>query len=137
MAPELRQVPDRNFNTATDTPEPRASRPCVELLEDRCVPSFSQPVEVGGEQPITPGSGGYYPQSMVTADFNGDGRLDLATAIRLEQYDQRGPRQRRRHIPGAPNLHLRLPRVDPGGRPQRRRQGRPGDGQHTGQCRLG
>ena len=52
----------RNFFqslTATSTRRPirrslRASRPGVELLEDRCVPSFSQPVELS-----TP-SGGYY-----------------------------------------------------------------------------
>src|SRR4029079_10306971 len=68
--------------TATTTQRPtrrpkRASRPCVELLEGRWVPSFSQPVDVGADPPATPGW-----QSVVAADFNGDGRLDLATANR-------------------------------------------------------
>jgi hypothetical protein len=43
----------------------------VEALEDRALPSFS---------PVTSFPVGTGPQAVVTADFNGDGRLDLATA---------------------------------------------------------
>jgi Ca2+-binding RTX toxin-like protein len=50
---------------------PPASRPWLEVLEDRLTPSFSPPVSYPA---------GVYPQAVVAADFNGDGRLDLATA---------------------------------------------------------
>jgi hypothetical protein len=43
----------------------------VEVLEDRCLLSFS---------PVASFTVGINPQAVVTADFNGDGRLDLATA---------------------------------------------------------
>src|SRR5437764_3947328 len=43
----------------------------VEVLEDRCLLSFS---------PVASFPVGINPQAVVTADFNGDGRLDLATA---------------------------------------------------------
>ncbi len=43
----------------------------LEALEDRCLPSFSMPVDYGA---------GLSPLAVVSADFNGDGRLDLATA---------------------------------------------------------
>jgi hypothetical protein len=46
-------------------------RPYLEVLEDRCLPSFS---------PATSYSVGTGPNAVVTADFNNDGRLDLATA---------------------------------------------------------
>jgi hypothetical protein len=46
-------------------------RPILEVLEDRLTPSFS---------PITSYSVGTNPVAIVTADFNHDGRLDLATA---------------------------------------------------------
>ena len=46
-------------------------RPDLEALEDRCLPSFS---------PVVSYPAGTHPQAIVTADFNGDGRLDLATA---------------------------------------------------------
>jgi hypothetical protein len=46
-------------------------RPSVEVLEDRLTPSFS---------PATSFPVGPSPQAVVTADFNNDGRLDLATA---------------------------------------------------------
>src|SRR5262245_21121767 len=46
-------------------------RPSLEVLEDRCVPAFLAPVDYAV---------GPYPYAVVTADFNGDGRLDLATA---------------------------------------------------------
>jgi hypothetical protein len=46
-------------------------RPSLEVLEDRLTPSFS---------PITSYAVGTNPQAVVTADFNNDGRLDLATA---------------------------------------------------------
>src|SRR6266700_1327799 len=44
-------------------------RPNLEVLEDRCVPSFSPAVSYPT---------GTNPQAVLTADFNGDGRLDLA-----------------------------------------------------------
>src|SRR5262249_26467258 len=43
----------------------------VEVLEDRALPSLSY----AGSFPV-----GNLPQAVVTADFNNDGRLDLATA---------------------------------------------------------
>jgi Ca2+-binding RTX toxin-like protein len=51
---------------------PRAAthRPNLEALEDRCLLSFSPAVSYAA---------GTNPQAVVTADFNGDGRLDLAT----------------------------------------------------------
>src|SRR5262249_27530572 len=45
------------------------SRPWLEALEDRLTPSFSPPVSY---------SAGANPHALVTADFNHDGRLDLA-----------------------------------------------------------
>jgi hypothetical protein len=70
----------RNFVkslTATSTRRPtrwtlRASRLSVEALEDRWMPSFSPVVSYA--------AGINNPQSVITADFNGDGRLDLAVA---------------------------------------------------------
>ena len=50
---------------------PPASRLCLESLEDRCLLSFSPAVNY----PV-----GANPQAVVTGDFNGDGRLDLAVA---------------------------------------------------------
>ncbi len=49
----------------------RASRLCLESLEDRCLLSFGPAVSC----PV-----GATPQAVVTGDFNGDGRLDLAVA---------------------------------------------------------
>ncbi len=46
-------------------------RLCLEALEDRSLPSFLAPVNY----PVDPG-----PQAVATADFNGDGRLDLAVS---------------------------------------------------------
>jgi ribosomal protein L35AE/L33A len=43
----------------------------LEVLEDRCLPSFSMPVDYGV---------GLAPQAMAAGDFNGDGTLDLAAA---------------------------------------------------------
>src|SRR5207244_1878596 len=48
-------------------------RPNIEVLEDRTMPSFAYPVGYAV---------GAAPFAVVTADFNGDGRLDLATANR-------------------------------------------------------
>ncbi len=48
-----------------------ASRLCLEALEDRIVPAFLAPVNY----PVGSGS-----EAVVSADFNRDGRLDLATA---------------------------------------------------------
>lgn len=50
---------------------PTASRPCVEALEDRCLLSFV----VAGDY-----LAGDRPSDMVAADFNEDGRADLAVA---------------------------------------------------------
>lgn len=50
---------------------PPASRLCLEALEDRCLLSFSPAVIY----PV-----GLNPNAVVTADFNGDSRLDLAVA---------------------------------------------------------
>jgi hypothetical protein len=46
-------------------------RPRVESLDDRCLPSFS---------PVTSFPVGTTPDVVATADFNNDGRLDLATS---------------------------------------------------------
>ena len=46
-------------------------RPKLEVLDHRCLPSFS---------PATSFPVGTNPQAVVTADFNNDGHLDLATA---------------------------------------------------------
>src|SRR5436309_1390858 len=67
------------FQSLTSTPtrrrpsrrRPPASRLCLEALEDRCLLSFSPAVSY----PV-----GVSPQAVVTGDFNGDGRLDLAVA---------------------------------------------------------
>ena len=48
---------------------PPASRLCLESLEDRCLMSFSPAVNYAA---------GLSPQAVLTADFNGDTRLDLA-----------------------------------------------------------
>jgi hypothetical protein len=48
-----------------------AARLCLEPLEERCLLSFSPAVSYAA---------GTNPQGAVTADFNGDGRLDLAVA---------------------------------------------------------
>src|SRR5947209_4168630 len=48
-----------------------AHRPRLEVLEDRTLPSFAAPVSYAA------GAGSW---GVVTADFNGDGRLDLAVA---------------------------------------------------------
>ncbi len=48
---------------------PQSARLSLEAVEDRCVPSFSMPVNYGA---------GLAPQVVASADFNGDGRLDLA-----------------------------------------------------------
>ena len=68
-----------SLNSRTSTPtrrrpirrRPPASRLCLESLEDRCLLSFSPAVSY----PV-----GVNPQAVVTGDFNGDGRLDLAVA---------------------------------------------------------
>src|SRR5437879_1413612 len=65
------------FKSLTSTPtrrrpirrSPPASRPRLEALEDRCLLSFSPAVS------YLAGTG---PQAVLTADFNGDTRLDLA-----------------------------------------------------------
>src|SRR5439155_11023806 len=50
---------------------PAALRLQLETLEERTLPSFYAPVSYAA---------GTNPQAVVTADFNNDGRLDLATA---------------------------------------------------------
>src|SRR5438128_737886 len=52
--------------------KPAGCKLSVEILEDRSMPSFLAPVSYS----LVP----YDPRAMVTADFNGDGRLDLAVA---------------------------------------------------------
>ena len=52
-----------------------AGRLRIEPLEDRCLPSFSMPVNYGAD---------LAPEKLVSADFNGDGRLDVATANHQE-----------------------------------------------------
>jgi hypothetical protein len=67
------------FKSLTSTPtrrrpnrrRPPASRLCLETLEDRCLLSFNPAVSYAA---------GINPQAVLTADFNGDGRLDLAVA---------------------------------------------------------
>src|SRR5262249_29478640 len=67
------------FKSLTSTPprrrpirrSPPASRPRLEALEDRCLLSFNPAVS------YAVGTG---PQGLLTADLNGDGRLDLAVA---------------------------------------------------------
>jgi FG-GAP-like repeat/RTX calcium-binding nonapeptide repeat (4 copies) len=67
------------YRTPSNTPRPRPvgrsrRRPArlrVETLDDRSLPSFATP--------ITYAAGGD-PQAVATADFNGDGRLDLVVA---------------------------------------------------------
>ncbi len=63
--------------TSTSSHRRQARRPLsparlhLEMLEDRSLPSFSMPVDYGA---------GLAAQAVVSADFNGDGRPDLATA---------------------------------------------------------
>ncbi len=54
---------------------PNRTRLSVESLGDRCLPSFS---------PVTSFPAGADPRAVVTADFNNDGHLDLATS----NYDE-------------------------------------------------
>ncbi len=60
----------KSRRAARSAPAKRA-RLQLETLEDRIVPSFS---------PVASYSAGANPQAVRTADFNGDGRLDLAVA---------------------------------------------------------
>ena len=74
----------------------RPFRPTFEALEDRSVPSFS---------PITAYAVGADLRAVVSADFNGDGRLDLALATGDSynaSYPERAAGQRRRHVPDRP-----------------------------------
>ena len=48
---------------------PSSARRCLEALEGRWVPSFSQPVSY----PVM------NPSSLAAADFNADGKIDLAS----------------------------------------------------------
>ena len=52
-------------------PKPPGRKLSVELLDDRILPSFATPVNYAA---------GDNPQAVVTGDFNGDGKLDLAVA---------------------------------------------------------
>ena len=98
----------------------KASRPNLECLEDRRLLSFSPAVSYPVGRPA----------AVVTADFNGDGRLDLAIGELRQQHGERAAGQRRRHVPAGPELrHRRQPGSAGGRRLQRRRQARPRDGQ--------
>jgi len=66
--------PNRHARRArSPLPPPRTRRPTfsVETLDDRILPGFLSPVDY-----VT----GAYPEAIVSADFNGDGKLDLAVA---------------------------------------------------------
>ena len=82
---------------------PRAAthRLNLEVLEDRCLPSFSPAVSY----PVGPN-----PQAVVTADFNNDGRARPGGRQLRRQHRQRAAGQRRRHVPAGPELrHRRRP----------------------------
>lgn len=65
--------PTSNSTRRQPTGKPlRAFRPRLEALEDRCLLSFIPAVNY----PV-----GLYPEAAVGADFNGDGRPDLAVAV--------------------------------------------------------
>src|SRR5262245_46615265 len=68
-----KQSPSSEHRSVQRSPGQRARlRPQLEVLEDRCLPSgFSQPINY---------SVGNNPQAVLTADLNGDGKLDLITA---------------------------------------------------------
>src|SRR5437762_2983013 len=63
---------------------PRAAtpRPSLETLEDRCLLSFSPAVSY---------SAGTNPVAIVTADFNGDGKLDLGATSNVYTPGYQGP----------------------------------------------
>jgi hypothetical protein len=67
LAPLLGQRQQRRRGS----PRAPTHRPNLEVLEDRCVPAFL----AAGDY-----AAGASPRAVVTADFNGDGHLDLATA---------------------------------------------------------
>jgi hypothetical protein len=60
-----------NFPSPFNLHRRGTAAPALEALEDRTVPSFLAPID-----PYV----GEGPQAVVTADFNGDGNLDLVTA---------------------------------------------------------
>src|SRR5262245_23639689 len=62
-------VPRRDLHRRRGSLRAAACRPSLEVLEDRCLLSFSPAVSY----PVGPN-----PQAVVTGDFNNDGRLDLA-----------------------------------------------------------
>jgi Calx-beta domain/FG-GAP-like repeat len=62
---------DQRNHRRRDSLRAATHRPNLEVLEDRCVPSFSPAVS------YPTGTG---PQAVLTADLNGDGKLDLVTA---------------------------------------------------------
>jgi hypothetical protein len=73
--------PSGQHSRANRSPRQRAGfRPRLEGLEDRCLPSFTTPTYY----PTGPS-----PQAVVSADLNGDGRLDLVTANQ-GTYDSTG-----------------------------------------------
>lgn len=71
LAPTLSRAPVGRARRVASRRRPAATRLQLEALEDRCLLSFSPAVSY----PV-----GLSPEAVVTADFNGDGRLDLAVA---------------------------------------------------------
>jgi hypothetical protein len=96
----LRPLPGRT----TPADRPAASRhgsrrpPRLEALEDRTLLTFGPAVNYAA---------GYNPDIITAADFNGDGKLDVAAAtygLRLSQPGYRPARQRRRQLRGSREL---------------------------------
>src|SRR5438132_14292712 len=71
LTPQRRTHSDQGRRPACRRSRLHSVRLLVEALEDRTLLSFLPPVSYAA---------GPYPDSVAVGDFNGDGRLDLATA---------------------------------------------------------
>jgi hypothetical protein len=71
--PDERSIPPNPLRSRLQRRGPHAVRPSVEALEARQTPSLS----FASQQTFAAGNG---PEGVATADFNGDGKPDLATA---------------------------------------------------------